>query len=130
VTDDEGDDSNIDAPSLTVAVDLTAAQNAERTSVTDLSSVRAQAADGALSLDAVQQATEARQDLVVDITAEVRVGSMTAAEVQAEDAPTAPAGDDESDAAAVQSSGIIEIDCQVPENFDLQECRINLGSQE
>ena len=94
---------------MTNILDQTAAQNAQRTSVTDLSSIRARAADGALSLDQVRAATEARQDMLLDITAEVEVGAITSGDATTGDA----------------ESGILSIDCELPENVDLQDCRLN-----
>lgn len=83
---------------MTNILDQTAAQNAQRTSATDLSSIRARAADGALSLDQVREIAEARQDMLLDITAEVEVGAITTGDAE---------------------SGILSIDCELPENVNL-----------
>lgn len=107
-----------------VAIDVTAANNASRTSVTDLSSIRARAVDGVLSLDAVQQAAQTRQDFVLDITAEVSVGSITTGDVDV-GAASVVTGDGAE--GGVDASGTIEIDCEIPENIDLQQCRIDVG---
>jgi len=90
-------------------VDFTAAQNAERTSITDRSSVRARALDGVLTLDTVQSVIQSRDDLILDITAEVSVGAMSTADSR--------------------DAGTIELNCTLPENIELEECRIDVGTQ-
>jgi hypothetical protein len=93
-------------PSIVTAVDARAARNAELTTVTDITSLRARASDGVLLLDQLRQAINNRQDQLIDITAEVSVGEMTAGEF-------------------TSSDGQISLDCELPANIELEQCRIN-----
>lgn len=88
---------------------LIASQNAERTSITDVSSARASAVDGALTLDTVQAAAGSRRDQILEVTAEVYVGDLSASN---------DTGD-----------GTLELNCTLPENIELEDCRIDLDTQ-
>jgi len=108
-----------------------------------------------LSFETVQQIVQERQNTVVDITAEVRVGAINTGADEASDAATsattnattgattgvttdattssesgsvAPSSTAGTSADEVEASGTIEIDCSIPENLDLQQCRIDVGS--
>lgn len=92
---------------LRAALDQAAAQNAERTTVTDVTGIRARATDGNLTLNEVRQAIAERQDQVLEITAEVEVGALSVQDPE---------------------SGEIDLNCELPDNLELQQCRLDVGS--
>ncbi|HEY7804817.1 MAG TPA: hypothetical protein VIC30_10355, partial [Orrella sp.] len=81
---------------------IVASDNALRSEPNDFRSMGVRAANGMISLDQVREAVAIRNDKLMTITAEVEIGSMTVS------------GD---------STASGQIDCELPENVDLLECR-------